>query len=1655
MIYRYLVTADVERDLNKCFPQDARIKKSIKKHIEDPKPLESSNDVEFICDNLFKESDQTPSGPRYLWFKETRNDVCIYVLRKVYLHDEYLRKLNTSKRKSWVERHRYSEKEHAEMESLFAELSIEETRDPLPEEYRIYEERPRRFEQNREVLVFELPEWIDGYNELEDRYKQGVFDELSNIIVNNGKIPQPDQYGFFHLSANGYDIVFRIEAGGNSTLAFYLLQLSKETNMETLVELNYNCDDIRALRHKSSKCYPAFIVIEYDTWLAVEEDNQANLALSNEELTILQNIEYPFYVSGLAGSGKSTILYYLFAHIYDYVSHKYPEHNLLFLSYSRKLVSNAQSIVKSILQHHPSYNCEFIDKNHELAFNNCFQPFQEFIKREFLDNTEFEVFSRDKYIDYQEFKKLYDSCQLPEKKRYSSDIVWSVIRTYIKGKNCEKPFTPEDYAGETLSEKDRSVTVDDYRQIFRIWDGWYKKYYDKGDGWDDLDLVRYAMMKDDAPTHFHKFAVVFCDEAQDFTKLETDLLLRLSVHSKYDLSQNEEDERIPIAFAGDPNQTINPTGFRWGSTQEIFTNSFKEALGKFSGMDAKPLKTNYRSREGIVKFANTIQYIRHQFLMGEKQKLSLQKAWDSEGDSLQNNDGLRYVAYFSIDKYHDKIAAGLQKAIVITADEGEYVMEEEAIAEDNQSKPKNSKEKIGIAKTRSSYTKERKAALGIANDVDNSRLYTPITAKGLEFKAAILYRFSSDPAMFLFEDIIINGKVLEESEKYKLSHFFTKLYIAISRAKQVLFIVDTNESYDRFWKYFIDKELWEGFIHQSLGNDKYISDLGKVSLGDITEYTLRLEKNYRPKEYAETLFRSALEEGDRDIMDRARSAFKEAKYNDRAMLCEAYLYRYDHSYSESGKRFLRLNKTQEAIESFWEGKCWNELNDALQHLALPTPKEETYRTICQFMIGKIDCDGFIKRWHDNEIAFQSNIANSANVDLWNAILGKLKHEIGRIKSISITTELLKSLDYLSKYYEFYESGMADLRAHLHFARAEFINKGKESLDKTDYEISVELWERQTNKPTHKDYYKAKKLTCGSISEKIVWMNLLGETDEILKNYSEKRLASMLTDEAQNIVFIALVNFNYEDALDYPYPKDIHSKWQRLYSIDPHKFMTNVVLKNFSEEKFEFLADKVAKGSSRLFLSKDVFDKIFALTGQDSNSHPYWNYFISDLKDIEGNRTLITEANVTFALDALSERLVSEENYDKAQATCFLEILFGELYNSPRAEKFRNTIVHIFKNDVFFKEDFRNTTKRNKYFTDYAKTPDETVDIIKDNIRKFVVTTIDSLKTIKKSVISDIKALFRAYEICAPYTGTMPDFTNSLSLYKKCSSKKKYESLRKWIEGRIAFLGYMDSFILQRASYNSFMASIKQTDIDISDVVADFSREDAASFITASFQDEKYNYEKTILAAKMIHHFRIRRDDFKTLTLANDLVKRINSAAEKALYEVTSGKTNFNETSVKFLAFIWEAFLDHPEVAKKYTDLSDNVRRANLKDYLRRRALLHYSYGKQKLFESMQKKFNISMTKDYLPSRYPDIREKTKEQESQIFTTSKGGILSAKIEHDLKEYHKTSDIKQESSIPMDAAKGKAIEIGRNAKNMGMPNDMIMQLTGLSKDEVESL
>jgi hypothetical protein len=72
---------------------------------------------------------------------------------------------------------------------------------------------------------------------------------------------------------------------------------------------------------------------------------------------------------------------------------------------------------------------------------------------------------------------------------------------------------------------------------------------------------------------------------------------------------------VPFAFAGDPFQTLNPTGFRWDSIKASFVEKFVFELdtSRRSGrldLNYRELQYNYRSTRQIVRFGNHVQALR-------------------------------------------------------------------------------------------------------------------------------------------------------------------------------------------------------------------------------------------------------------------------------------------------------------------------------------------------------------------------------------------------------------------------------------------------------------------------------------------------------------------------------------------------------------------------------------------------------------------------------------------------------------------------------------------------------------------------------------------------------------------------------------------------------------------------------------------------------------------------------------------------------------------------------------------------------------------------------------------------------------------------------------------------------------------------------------
>lgn len=338
MNYSYFITTQLQRELNRP-NHNMVVTRELSRLLDSHQAMLDKERRKHS--KVYLQRPMTDGGPRLVFFKECNEKLqqTIYVLRKAYEnHNEYERGFNCVDVKEWIDKHDYSEEEKAELEAEFIRLSHQEGKSPLPHDYVEYEVK-RAFEQQREQMIFELPDW-KMEDVLADDWRN-IGEGISMIVDNPYTIGiQQENTDFFslYLSVVDYTITYRIEPNGGH---IYLLQVTKgkKINLKDLLDKKYGEENIAVLRNYATKCYPSYFTIEYDSWKAIENDSEANLALSEEEVQTLQTIKYPFFVSGLAGSGKSTILYYLFANAYRHVVNEdLTDHDLMFLSYSRTLL---------------------------------------------------------------------------------------------------------------------------------------------------------------------------------------------------------------------------------------------------------------------------------------------------------------------------------------------------------------------------------------------------------------------------------------------------------------------------------------------------------------------------------------------------------------------------------------------------------------------------------------------------------------------------------------------------------------------------------------------------------------------------------------------------------------------------------------------------------------------------------------------------------------------------------------------------------------------------------------------------------------------------------------------------------------------------------------------------------------------------------------------------------------------------------------------------------------------------------------------------------------------------------------------------------------------------------------------------------------------
>ena len=682
--------------------------------------------------------------------------------------------------------------------------------------------------KNRDsISIYEMKEWVSSLNdkvniELLTTFLYKLYETVYDAVINSAYVEKPEwnvqtiEYGtghkkYFSYYYNPDEMIFalgRIDASEEDALNF----ISK---YETIFD---PYDKNKVLKH-ISRSYPESVVQNKDDhslWENIETEKSNNMALSPEELEILSNVlnsesrKYPLFINGRAGSGKSTILQFLFTSYYFHYlcSEDDRDASPIYFTYNDKLLTAARETVDKLLGNHEYLGSikdedkkSFIEDKKKRSRDKSFRNFSSFLL-EVAKMKKTGLFLSQNKIDFQKFKTLWQKKFQHDQeimRKTTPEICWHVIRTYIKGDSVEALMDVQEYE----SCPSHSISTEMFKLIYdKVWLPWYSTitlFTDKGDQefeakpksdyWDDQDLVRYVLNEDEGSEtdsllnkYFEendRFCAIFCDESQDFTHIELEAILEMSLFLYRKVNQNFI-HKIPFVFAGDPFQTLNPTGFSWEATKKGFVDKIARVLDRKAekvDLNYKELKMNYRSDSNIVKFSNAVQIIRAAHLNPEKHIIEPQLPWNEENGSCLFFDWKNADFWAWLEKNGDV-------SFILpceSSNRGKFI-DDDPILKEHLCRADHIPGKEG------GY----KYPVFSAQDI-----------KGLEYDKVVVFGFGAfdknpkDGYNSRFANLIKKGISETDSHLLEMEYFMNRLYVAVTRPKKHLLILD--EPSNTFW----------------------------------------------------------------------------------------------------------------------------------------------------------------------------------------------------------------------------------------------------------------------------------------------------------------------------------------------------------------------------------------------------------------------------------------------------------------------------------------------------------------------------------------------------------------------------------------------------------------------------------------------------------------------------------------------------------------------------------------------------------------------------------------------------------------------------------------------------------------------------------------
>jgi hypothetical protein len=939
--------------------------------------------------------------------------------------------------------------------------------DPSEVEYSLlYDAFSHRSESNSDVLVCETAHWVDAVGT--DRISKQLA-MLARPCLS--ALEKPEGLHFTAAEGKSGWGVWALRRADRLLLIAPVTESTAEQAEQLARDKERELEqaDATALLRASRRAYPSLVLADDELWIDLEREPIANIALSPEESEVLESARqssnpFPLFINGRAGSGKSTILQYLFADLlFNYLSK--PEARgvspPIYLTASSELLRLARNFVERLLRSEAAFARQALVKGENVTnaiLDESFKEFYAYVLSLIPLSTRTAKFARSNRVDYSRFRALWNERFGKDRtaiKDFGPDLSWHVIRSYIKGMSAETYLDPEDYA--LLPENQLSVTQESYQLVFnRVWTGWYHGFLESDRLWDDQDLTRYVLDNDLAKP---VYPAVFCDEAQDFTRLELELLLRINLFSARTLPAADVG-RVCFAFAGDQFQTLNPTGFRWDAIKATFVEKFifaldpSRRLGR-TDLNYRELQYNYRSSDRIVRFANHMQALRAALF--DLPDLRPQMPWTTDRMSFPVNWFRATDAAFW-DKFRELSSV----VVIVPCAEGEeaaYVRADSHLSE---------------------YIRIEDGVP--VNVLSASR------AKGCEYVAVVVYGFGEAAGVNVLEELTRprDEKSEDAGKTLPLQYFINRLYVAVSRPKRRLVIVDTDRGFERLWK-CTQEEVAETLMLTSLkkGREIWGDSIEGMTMGSAEDLVRDIAAD--PLDNAKSFESEGRARSDSFLLKQAAQAYRSAGDMPKVRECRARALEADGHFLEAGNAFLEAGfVVPEGVRCLWlaGAEGWKQLANA--YVRHPAAEQESEFQCARLLQEKPDVSKtieFIRRIAARleDPVFAESCASSP---AWRDALAELIRKLSGQSGVSI--ESWRQLAILLEKLR--QSGMsppASDAAAVNFASGRFVD-------------AVRLWDEAGN--TRDPNYARAKAFAEPYPERVVPLASLKLWREIESDY---------------------------------------------------------------------------------------------------------------------------------------------------------------------------------------------------------------------------------------------------------------------------------------------------------------------------------------------------------------------------------------------------------------------------------------------------------------------------------------------------------------------------------------------------------------------------